>query len=104
MYLSPYVTKFCAAERVMDLDTRSKKLAEIWKQLNWLEDQCKGPYLAGDKITHADMTWFPTAIFMEFLLPRVFDWPAVFHETEVFPNLTKWHAKCNENPHFAKVR
>ena len=31
MYLSPYVTEFCSVERIMDLDTRSKKLAEIWK-------------------------------------------------------------------------
>jgi len=64
----------------------------------------KGPYLAGDRITHADMTWFPTAIFMEFMLPRVYEWPQVFHETECFPKLTAWHAKCMENPHFAKVR
>ena len=75
----------------MKLETRAKKLAEIWKQLNWLEEQCKGPYLAGDRITHADLTWFPTTIFMEFMLPRVYDWPEIFHETDSFPKLTKWH-------------
>jgi len=41
---------------------------------------------------------------MEFMLPRVFDWPEVFHETDCFPNLTTWHAKCSENPVFAQVR
>lgn len=104
MYLSPYVTEFCSAERVMKLDTRAKKLAEIWKQLTWLESQVKGPYLAGDRITHADMTWFPTAIFMEFMLPRVYEWPEIFHETDNFPKLTTWHAKCMKNPIFARIR
>lgn len=88
----------------MKSDTRAKKLAEIWKQLTWLESQVKGPYLAGDRITHADMTWFPTAIFMEFMLPRVYEWPEIFHETDNFPKLTAWHAKCMENPIFARIR
>jgi hypothetical protein len=50
------------------------------------------------------MTWFPTSIFMEFMLPRVFQWPEIFHEEELLPKLTAWHASCKENPHFAKVR
>lgn len=76
----------------MDDFSRGSKLAEIWKQLSWLEDQISedGPFMAGEDISHADLTWFPTAIFMEFMLPRVFDWPKIFHETEHFPKLTKW--------------
>ena len=76
----------------MDDFSRGSKLAEIWKQLTWLEDQISedGPFMAGDEISHADLTWFPTAIFMEFMLPRVFDWPKIFHEKENFPKLTKW--------------
>lgn len=41
---------------------------------------------------------------MEFMLPRVFDWPEIFHETECFPKLTAWHAKCRENAAFEEVR
>ena len=49
----------------MDLPTRAAKLAEIWKQLSWLEAQVAasgpGPYLLGDdQLTLADLTWFPT--------------------------------------------
>ena len=36
MYLS---TGWHGAARGMDLDTRAAKIAEIWKQLNWLEEQ-----------------------------------------------------------------
>ena len=74
----------------MDNYSRAAKLAEIWKQLTWLEEQCRGKYLAGDHLSHADLTWFPTAVFMEFMLPRVFDWPTIFHERKHFPKLTAW--------------
>lgn len=59
--------------------------------------------MAGDRVTHADMTWFPTAIFMEFMLPRGFDWSPVFHETKTFPKLTAWFQHCKKDPAFAKV-
>ena len=59
--------------------------------------------MAGDNLSHADLTWYPTVIFMEFMLPRVFDWPKVFHETEHFPKLTKWFQNLNENPVFQQV-
>lgn len=104
MYLSPYETKWCAATRCMDKPTRAAKLAEIWKHLNWLERQCHGPYLAGEKITTADMTWYPTTIFMEFMLPRVFQWPEIFTESTIFPSLAAWHQKLTADPIFAQVR
>jgi len=104
MYLAPCVTKHCSAERTMDTPTRAAKMAELFKQLTWLESQVKGPYLAGDEITHADCTWFPTCIFMEFMLPRVFGWAPIFYETETFPKITAWFQKCLENEHFADVR
>jgi glutathione S-transferase len=104
MYLPPYETPTYAAARTMDHKTRAAKLAEIWKQLSWLETQIKSPYMAGDRITHADMTWFPTTIFMEFLLPRNFSWPEVFHESEHFPRLTAWWSKCMESDIFQAVR
>lgn len=104
MYLAPYETPHCGKARSMDRPTRAAKLAEIWNQLTWLEEQIKAPYMAGERITHADMTWYPTTIFMEFMLPRVFSWPEVFHETTHFPKLTAWFTKCSENPIFKAVR
>jgi len=104
MYLAPYETKWCRAERCMDKATRSAKLAEIWKQLSWLEENVQGPYMAGDHVTIADMTWYPTCIFMEFMLPRVFCWPAIFYEKEHFPKLTEWFAKMAEDPAFRETR
>merc|ERR1719343_4898 len=89
----------------MDLQTRAHKIAEIWKQLTWVNDNIVGPYLVGDQLTLADMTWFPTTIFMEFMLPRVFGWPDLFRETEgPFPAIAKWWTKISQEPAFAKVR
>ena len=56
----------------MDLPTRAAKLGELWRQLCWLEAHAgDGPHLCGAQLTLADFTWFPTATFMEFMLPRV---------------------------------
>ncbi|CAD7969907.1 unnamed protein product [Amoebophrya sp. A120] len=77
MYLAPYPTKWCAPERCMDKESRSKKLKEIWKHLCWLDCQLElraDPYMCGEQLTHADMTWFPTVCFMEYLLPNNFQW------------------------------
>ena len=80
----------------MDASTRAAKLAEIYQQLTWLERTARClPYLAGERLTHADLTWFPTIVFMEFMLPRSFGWSAnVFHEHEHFPKLTRWFEHC----------
>merc|ERR1712137_1166682 len=104
MYLAPYPTPHCAPERCMDAQTRAAKCAELFKQLTWLEENIKGPWIAGERITIADCTWFPTTIFMEFMLPRVFDWSPIFYETEVFPKITAWFKKCMENEHFSTTR
>ena len=37
MYLAPHATEFTPARRAMDRPTRAAKIAEIWKQLSWLE-------------------------------------------------------------------
>lgn len=104
MYLAPYETPFCPARRCMDNPTRAAKIAELHKQLTWLEANVKGPYLAGAALSLADMTWFPTACFCEFMLPRVFGWPAVFREHEAFPKLTAWFELLLRDEDFAGVR
>eukprot|EP00931_Biecheleriopsis_adriatica_P090863 TRINITY_DN64782_c0_g1_i1.p1 TRINITY_DN64782_c0_g1~~TRINITY_DN64782_c0_g1_i1.p1 ORF type:complete len:280 (-),score=57.47 TRINITY_DN64782_c0_g1_i1:107-946(-) len=91
--------------RGMDLQTRAAKLAEIWKQLTWLNEHLVGPYLVGPEVTLADFTWFPTTIFMEFMLPRVFGWPDIFRESSgPFPNIACWWMKLSEEPSFKTVR
>ena len=104
MYLDPRPTAFTPARRTMDIRTRAAKLAEIHKQLTWLEEEARLPYLAGDSLSHADLTWFPTAVFMELLLPWVFNWSAVFQEGVFFSKLTRWFTKCMENECFALTR
>jgi glutathione S-transferase len=99
--------------RGMDLKTREAKVAEIWKQLNWLEKQAEqqqqksdGPYLMGEQLTLADMTWFPTGAFMEHMLPRVFGWaePFVVGGGTPFPTLARWYTALREIPAFASAR
>ena len=109
MYLAPYETRHCSAERAINRGDRAKKLKEMWSQLCWLERSIegggKGGFLVGDRISHADLTWFPTAVFMEYLLPRVFGWECIFRDSQnTFPKLHQWYKTCEENPHFAKVR
>jgi len=117
MYLDPIPTAFTPARRTMDIETRAAKVAEIHKQLCWLEGNAKfGPYLGGDRLTHADLTWFPTAVFMELLLPLVFDWTPIFvamdddeedenvSTAKEFPRLSGWFRTCLSNPCFVETR
>ena len=105
MYLDAEPTKYTPARRTMpDANVRAAKVKEIYERLCWLEESIKLPYLAGDCITHADITWYPSCIFMEVLLPYVFGWDAIFHETTHFPRLTQWFDTCSNNEHFAPVR
>merc|ERR550525_641320 len=102
MYLS---TGWHGAARGMDLPTRAAKFAELWKQLSWLDSMVVGPYLVGEQLTLADLTWFPTTIFMEFMLPRVFGWPDIFRGLEgPLPAVARWWTKISEEPAFKEVR
>ncbi|KAL3791793.1 hypothetical protein HJC23_002424 [Cyclotella cryptica] len=105
MYLDPIPTQYTPERRTMpDPVIRASKLKEIYERLNWLEITIRSPFMAGERISHADITWFPTCVFMEVLLPYVFDWSPVFHEYEKFPRLSRWFEMCTKNEHFASVR
>mmetsp|Transcript_23257 Transcript_23257/g.49748 ORF Transcript_23257/g.49748 Transcript_23257/m.49748 type:complete len:291 (-) Transcript_23257:54-926(-) len=105
MYLDPTPTKYTPERRTMpDPKVRAAKLKEIHERLGWLEESIKLPYMAGERITHADITWFPTCIFMEVLLPYVFGWAPIFHEAKYFPRLGRWFENCCRNEHFCSVR
>jgi glutathione S-transferase len=60
--------------RGMPLKIRAAKIHELWRQLNWLEDHVEqgSRYLVGNQLTLADFTWFPTCVFMEYMLPNFF--------------------------------
>lgn len=73
--------------RAVDAKTRAGKFTELWTRWTWLEDfssslGTNNPYLAGDYLTVADMNWFPTAVFMEFLLKHVANWPTLFADEQ----------------------
>jgi glutathione S-transferase len=104
MYLS---NGWHGAARGMDLPTREAKIGEIWRQLNWLEAEVTrvhadaggpGPYMLGEQLTLADLTWFPTCVFMEYMLPRVFGWapPFAVGEGTPFPALAAWYTHVRE--------
>ena len=105
MYLDPFPTKYTPERRTMpDPVVRASKVKEIFDRLSWLEENIRGDYMVGDRITNADITWYPTCIFMELLLPYVFDWAPIFHETNHFPRLKKWFETCSQNEHFASIK
>jgi len=112
MYLS---NGWHGAARGMELASRAAKIGELWKQLSWLEAetqkvQARGPHLLGEQLTLADLTWFPTCVFMEFMLPRVFGWPHLFDPQATtpaptpFPALAAWYTAMQDMPAFKSVR
>eukprot|EP00970_Alexandrium_tamarense_P008671 scaffold1657_cov182-Alexandrium_tamarense.AAC.14 len=105
MYLDAVPTNNTPERRTMpDVNVRAAKVAEIYDRLCWLESTIKLPYMAGESLSHADLTWYPTCIFMETLLPYVFNWAQIFHETNSFPRLTQWFENCSRNEHFVSIR
>lgn len=106
MYLS---NAWHGPRRGMSIEARAAKLAELWKQLTWLDNFMVGnPFLAGDHLTLADLTWYPTCVFMEYLLPRVFDWPQIFiadADATPIPRLAQWYYACHDaDPAFLATR
>ena len=110
MYLTPVpVPDFCPARRIMpDPAVRAAKIAELWKQLELLDRAIArrgGPYIMGDQLTLVDFTWFPTTVYMEFMLPKIFGWKNIFREPDVLPDLSRWWTNLADNQtEFATVR
>ena len=77
----------------------------VGQALGWLEEnKVEGPCLCGADLTLADLTWMPTCVFMEFLLPRVFGWADPFGDASPFPRLAAWYRGLLERPAFAETR
>eukprot|EP00392_Amoebophrya_sp_AT5.2_P010903 g10970.t1 len=86
----------------MDLCLNSRLLRRLESKL----DGKASPYMCGRMITVADMTWYPTLVFMEYLLPRNFGWCDITCEkSSVFPQIAKYctYMKTNHRE-FADVR
>lgn len=80
-------------------ETRSLKLKELWERWTWLDGystEVAGTeakkYLAGDFLTIADLCFFPTAVFMEFLLPHTAGWPTIFADVSASTTITAFTA------------
>lgn len=71
-----YLPMSAKKKRSMSTEARAVKVEEIWKQLSWLEDNMRGPYLAGVAITLADISWFPTCTMVATLSEAIVGWPA----------------------------
>jgi glutathione S-transferase len=109
LYLDPTPTEFTPARRTMNAKTRAANVAELYKQLCWLDKTSTcAPYLVGDRITHADLTWYPTMVMIQFLVPRSIGWPTDFLARQ-FPKLDQWYSHCTNlsnqyHAQFAKIR
>jgi len=90
---------------VIDGRARAAKVAELWKQLHELERLVCGPFAAGQTLTEADLTLWPTlACFVSFMMPKVFGWKDPMADATHFPKLTAWHAKVGALPAAARVK
>lgn len=89
--------------RAMDAAVRAAAIAEIARQLNFVEaalDEA-GPFAAGQELSTGDAALFPTFCFYTFILPRVFGWKDVFAGR---PKLARWWAALCGDTDAAEVR
>ena len=67
----------------------------------------KGGFLSGGAVSLADFTWFPTVVFMEFMLPK-YGWSATLFQDEgvegEFGKLAAWYSRCRGVDGFARTR
>ena len=89
---------------LIDAESRVGKLAELNKQLDVLESLIVGPFAAGNALSEADMTLWPTlGVFFTFMLPRVFGWAHPLQH-EARPKLKAWFAAVGALPAAKKVQ
>jgi glutathione S-transferase len=84
---------------------RQLKVAEIAKQLDVLEGLVVGPLCVGTEVDLADLALYPTFLFFEYMLPRVFGWSegAVLAEARR-PKLKRWFETMDAMPAAQRVR
>ena len=78
--------------RGLSLEMREAKLQDLWKQLDVLESLFfeEAPNYFLPNLSLADVTVFPTIVYMEYYLVRVFDWST---DNDLFfmrPKLKSW--------------
>jgi len=93
IYISPIQNAMYKAPPFGVFGTRKDALKEIVKQLDVIEgliDPSSGMYLCGQEISLADATLFPTAIFIDHMLPKFDIQPALP------PKLAAWFSNLKE--------
>ena len=99
-------TKTPIVKRALSLEMRVAKLNDLWKQLDVLESM----FLVGSghfvgNMSLADLTVFPSMVYMEYYLVKVFDWSI---DGDVFfkrPKLKNWYySQCCRLQAFLKVK
>eukprot|EP00667_Euglena_gracilis_P019457 EG_transcript_20863 len=99
LYLAPVQG---AMYRAMGAEERRAGLQQIHQQLRVIEGRARAaPYLAGSEPTAADAALFPTAVFLNFILPRHFGWASAF---DGCPKLAQWFDFLSRDPQGARVR
>jgi glutathione S-transferase len=89
---------------VIDAASRAGKLAELNKQLDVIEGLLVGPFAAGEQLTLADFTMFPTlGVFFPVMLPLVFGWRNPMDD-DARPRLKGWFQKVGALPAAERVR
>lgn len=89
---------------VIDATSRAGKLLELNKQLDVIEGLIVGPYAAGEHLTVADLTMFPTlGVFFPVMLPFVFGWRNPM-DNDTRPRLKAWFQKMSALPAAERVR
>jgi len=99
MYITPIQACMYKGGPFGVFGTRKDALKELVRQLNVIEGlMMDGKYLCGDEISLADATLFPTAIFVDMMLPKFDITPALP------PKLAAWFARLQkEDAECAKV-
>lgn len=88
----------------IDAEARALKFAELWKQCGVIESLLVGPYAAGEALTEADFTLWPTiSCFLPFILPK-FGWVNVLEDEARFPKMKAWHAAVGALPAAQRVK
>ena len=104
LYLGPVQgAMYKAVPPFAAFSSRAEALAEISKQCGVLEDMVPegAAYIAGNEVTLADVTVFPTVVFLLHMLPKF----GVDEGAILGPKLSKWWARmCAEEAPAQRVR
>lgn len=98
LYIAPI--QGCMYKPMDSAEERFAELCQLTKMLDILENYCKGPFMCGPEMTYADTAIFPTLVFMNYILPKHFDWKSIF---TLRPGLEAWWGEMKSNSDVERV-